>query len=130
MALTTININFEMPLGSYGILVEYKLNSDTNWITPTTPDNPTMLGTYPLTIEVGLKYNVRVSNIGKNCVSGYIFRDIIVPTENCCPETYTLSPDGEFCYKVNEVEAEPPVSGANAVAVTNAAYSTCGSYIY
>lgn len=123
-------IHWTAPPGSYGVKVEYKRAIDTIWITPTSPDNPTMDNEYPLVIDEGVLYNVRLSSIGPNCTSIFKYINVIYPYNQCCPVGYTLSPSGDYCYIYDDVPATPPSSSENAVAKSNIAYSTCGSYIY
>lgn len=130
MPLVPINVTWDTPQGSYGVLVEYRNVNDSVWIKPTTAPNPTMAGEYELTLETNEFYYIRLSSDAPNCNPYYVFRKIFVPSGTCCPPTYTLSPDSTYCYKVEEVAATPPSSSETAVAQTNNAYSTCGSYIY
>jgi hypothetical protein len=89
-----------------------------------------MAGTYVLNLEEGEAYWVRLSSHGSACISPFVIMEVIPLQDACCPEEYTLAPDGSYCYKVEETAATPPGAAENAVAVSNAAYCTCGSYIY
>jgi len=129
MALTLYNINFTPTLGSYGTLIEYKKNIDSTWSVPSAPSNPTTLNTYPLYLEIGVPYTVRLSSEsgGAGCSKKYIY--LFVPTGSCCPLGYSLSGDGTYCYLIEETAATPPSASENAVAVTNAAFSMCGTKV-
>jgi len=133
MAYAIYNITFTPPPGSYGVLIEYRENTSlSTWITPTSPGNPTLSSPYPLALEEGKSWYIGVTSIGKTCTQGRkIIGPINVPVSStCCPPTYTLSVDGTYCYKYNDVDATPPSAGENTVAKTASAYSTCGTYIY
>lgn len=49
-----------------------------------------------------------------------------------CSAGYTLSPDGSYCYKLDEVPATPPSGGTpqSTVAAPYSSYSSYGTYIY
>lgn len=133
MAYALYNIQFTPQPGSYGTLIEYRETTDgSEWITPTNPGNPSMVSPYPIYLEEGKSYYIGVTSIGLNCSQARkIIGPVDVPVaENCCPATYTLAPDGTYCYKYNDVAATAPTSGENTVAKTAIQYSTCGSYIY
>jgi len=80
MALVNYIVQYDIPPGSYGVLIEYK-EADTIdvWTVPTSPANPTMSGTYPLELEEGLNYYVRVSSQGKDCTSQAVIVRVEVP---------------------------------------------------
>jgi len=130
MPFIPVTITWDTPPGSFGVTVEYRKKSENNWIKPTTPTNPTMTGTYTLSLEEGVAYYIRISSESPNCVPFYVYREIIPVSGACCPATYELAPDESYCFKIEEVAATPPSSGENATAQTDEAYSTCGSYIY
>lgn len=127
MATLLYNITFTPTSGSLGTLIEYKETTDTVWHTPSAPANPTTFSTYPLYLEVGKNYNVRVSAVGVNCVKKYIY--ISVPFGACCPPGYILSEDGTYCYTTNQVAATPPTASETSVAVTDPHFSMCGSRV-
>lgn len=133
MAYAVYNIQFIPVPGSYGTLIEYREATDgSEWIAPTNPGNPTMVSPYPITLEEGKSYYVGVTSIGLSCgQSRKIIGPIEVPVSNtCCPATYTLSPDGTYCYKYEDVAATVPTDGEVTVAKNAVQYSSCGSYIY
>lgn len=125
------NLVWDTPAGSTGVLVEYRKQTDTDWIIPNSPPNPTMSGSYPIYLEDNVKYWVRLSSSSFSCASGYIIKEILATADDiCCPPGYTMSPDESYCYQEITTAATPPASAVNSVAVVNTAYSTCGSYIY
>lgn len=133
MAYAIYNITFTPVAGSYGTLIEYRETTDgSEWITPTNPGNPTLTNPYPIALEEGKSYFIGLTSIGLTCAqSRKIVGPIEVPvTDVCCPPTYTLSIDGTYCYKYDEVSATVPTDGENTVAHPAVQYSTCGSYIY
>lgn len=121
------SIEFTPTAGSYGVLIEYKKNSDSAWTTPTSPANPTTLNNYTLDLEAGVEYTVRLSSVGIACTKQYKY--IFIPVGSCCPPGYTLSEDGTYCYRVETVAATPPSASENAVAVSDPHFSQCGSRI-
>jgi hypothetical protein len=130
MPTTTYRISFSPSAGSYGTLVEYREGTGA-WVTPSAPANPTTLSYYDLALEKGSTYTVRLSSVANRCTPKYKYISITVPLSGtCCPSGYTLSPEEDYCYKVEEVPATPPISSENAVAKQFPAYSACGSYIY
>lgn len=130
MATSIANIEWDPVAGSTGTLVEYRNIFDSTWITPSSPDNPTLLNTYPLIIDNGSQYYVRLTRMGATCSPRPLVITIQTPSSECCPATYTISPDGTYCYKIDEIAATAPTTPSTLVAVHNIAYSTCGSYIY
>ena len=134
MATRTANITWTEVPGSYGTLIQYRLLGESSWTTPSTPDNPTLNNTYPLELEEGTYYYVRLTTQGGTCSPQALTKRIFVPkaSDTCCEYPYQLSPDGTFFFYEEEIAATPPSGGtaASAVAKTNQAYSTCGSYIY
>lgn len=117
--------------GSYGTRVEYKKSSDSIWILPNSPDNPTLFSTYPISIDEGEYYDIKLTTLSNACAEKSVIKKIISNSSNCCPPTYNLNDDESLCYKVEEVAATPP-SGSPETTITkvNAAYTTCGSFIY
>lgn len=69
MALYTIT--FSPSPGSLGTLVEFKPEGATDWIVPPAPANPTTLNEYPLYLDGGQNYDVRVSSVFPNCSPKY-----------------------------------------------------------
>lgn len=112
-------------------LVQYRQQGEDEWTQPTTPTNPTQLLEYTLSIAENTYYQVRLTFIGPRCQQKYTEISLFRAFEQCCPNDYTLAPEGDYCYKVEDVPAIPP-SGtpATLVNVPHVAYSTCGSYIY
>lgn len=133
MPTSIANISWIRPAGSTGTLIEYKPSSSTTWVQPTSPDNPTLATTYPLTIEDNVSYDVRLTNFGARCTPRATTFEIFAAVNNCCPVGYTLSPDGTFCQQVNTTAATPPSGSENAVAVSgpnNFYYGIFGSLIF
>lgn len=123
------NIQWDFVPGSTGTLIEYRPVGNSTWIRPSSPNNPTLSNTYPITIEAGVSYDIRLTGYGTRCnPKSRTFR--IVPSGNCCPAGYTLSEDGTYCYQINTTPATPPVSSENAVAKAHPFYSMCGSWIF
>lgn len=96
--------------GATGYLIEYKEASTSIWITPSSPANPTLLTTYPLTVTAGVLYNVRIST---NCASGHItYRYIDVQAPN--PVTYIWVPDNYTCEQDEVFTLDLTVSGLSS----------------
>ena len=131
MSTSIAHISWDFVPGSTGTLVEYKLSSSSVWIQPTSPNNPvTTTNTYPITINDNTRYDVRLTTLSNSCSPKSRTFQIINPINNCCPPGYVLSTDQTYCSQTNDTSATPPSSPENTVAVSNHAYSTCGSYIY
>ncbi len=127
MATTLYTISFSPTPGSLGTLIEYKEDSASTWIIPIAPPNPTTLNSYPLYLELGKFYTIRVSSVGHNCVKKYIY--VFVPVGECCPAGYTLSPDGSYCYLIQTTAATPPSLPEAAAAVSDTHFNECGSRV-
>ncbi len=113
-------------------LVKYRITGNNNpWITPDNPTNPTPTTEYVLYINPNTQYEVWLTFQGPLCAAAPLYLGIYYPSGQCCPAGYTLAPEGNYCYKIEEIAATPP-SGAvsNLVARNNISYCTCGSYIY
>lgn len=130
MPTSTANLHWDFVPGSLSTLVEYKLSTDSTWLMPSSPANPTGNNFYPLTINNGQEYDVRLTTNGLRCAPKSRTLQIINGASNCCPATYILSPDGTYCYKYVDIAATPPSSSENCVARTNAAYGNYGALIY
>lgn len=76
MALKTYNITFTPAAGSSGTQVDIRKVGDSVWATPNTPDNPTTLATYPLTLDDSFSWTVRVSAVGSKCLPKYKYLTI------------------------------------------------------
>lgn len=128
----TANITWTPVGGSYGTKIEYKKETDLSWTIPTTPTNPTLLNTYPITIDEDEYYLVKLTTISNQCADGTVLKRIIYRSGGCCPVGWTLAPDGSYCFKIDSVVATPPLGGtpALAVAATSGDYTACGSFIY
>lgn len=131
MPTVVYDINFTPTVGALGTLIEYKLSGDTVWTTPTTPANPTTLNTYPLSLETGNSYNIRVSSYGGNCTPRYKIINVTLISANCCPDGYTLSVDETYCYQENTV-APSILQSDICIAPSQLAsqYSGNGTYLY
>lgn len=133
MALVTVEVTFIETQGSSGTLVEYKELGGAAWITPSTPANPTLFESYPLQLEEGKTYYIAVSSINTACTRRRRIITYTVPvTSECCPPTYTISPDGTYCYLIDEVAATPPSGGTPDTTTPKvfAQYSHYGTVIY
>lgn len=132
--MPTLNytIQYKLPPGSYGVLLEYKQAGAISWIKPTSPDNPTMADSYPLTLATGTTYYVRLTSQGPNCSPQIKLLTVIVPENSlCCPEGYTLSPDSTYCYK--EETVAPTIQQSNvcvALSQLETVYSRDGTKLY
>jgi hypothetical protein len=97
--MATAILSWSPVAGSTGYLIEYKQATSNIWITPSSPANPTLLTTYPLTVTAGVLYNVRLSTF---CASGnttYRYVDVQAPnpvTYVWVPDTYTCEQDDVF----------------------------------
>jgi hypothetical protein len=76
-------------------------------------------------VDTTLKYVIRATN--ELCDFQYEQSVIINPY---CPVNYELSEDETYCFFEDIVEATPPTSSENSVAVSLNRYSVCGSWIY
>lgn len=131
MSTSIANITWANVPGSLNTKVEYKLSTSSTWVVPPSPQNPTTNNFYPLDIIDGFIYDVRLTTNGANCGPRSVTFQIINPGgAACCPATYTMSPDGTYCYKYTDISATPPASGENAAAVQHLDYSAWGSLIY
>lgn len=135
MPQTNIIIKWDFAPGSYGTRIEYKKSAGANpWVTPSFPANPTLDNEYPLLIDVGEYYDIRLSTMSRNgypCKS--ITKRIIAQGDGsnvCCPPGYTLAPDESYCFAYAEVGATPPVSSQNLIKKSDLVYSTFGTLIY
>lgn len=128
------NITFTETPGSYGTLIEYMKVGTNIWITPNSPANPTNDEIYPLTLDAGSTYYIRVTSVGNNkCTPKPVIISIITsPLENCCPDTYTLSPDETYCYKTETVPATPPTGGDPDTTIPKSlnSYTWYGTLVY
>lgn len=127
MALALYNITFTPASGSLGTFIEYRETSVSGWSVPSSPPNPTTLNTYPLYLEIGKEYVIRMSSVGVNCTAKY--RYVVIPVGTCCPPGYTLSDDGLYCFLNETTAATPPSAPENAVSVTNAFFTRCGTQV-
>jgi hypothetical protein len=123
------NITWDFVPGSMSTLIEYKLSSDSEWIVPTSPNNPTLTNSYPLTIEDNVYYDVRLTTNGIRCGPKSTTIQIINEFE-WCPPGYTLFEDGTYCYQTTTTAATPPSSPENTVEKNLADYNTYGTLIY
>lgn len=126
------NITWSPVPGSYGTKVEFRKESDVLWTLPTTPTNPTLITTYPITIDEDEYYLVKLTTLSNQCANGSIIKRIIYRTGGCCPSGWTLAPDGSYCFQIDSIVATPPTGGVAQIAVAASLipYSSCGSFIY
>jgi len=130
MSLAAITVNWSYVPGSLGTKVEYKKASDSIWLQPSVPFNPTTNNFYPLSIEEDTVYDVKLTTLGP-CSSRSTTTQFIKPSNtHCCPSGYSLSGDATYCQKTSVVAATPPSDPQTTVAVQQDNYSICGSYIY
>lgn len=116
--------------GSLSTKVEYRESGETTWITPVSPNNPTLTNCYPLAIETNIIYDVRLTTNGISCGPKSTTFQIFLAQGACCPSGYTLSDDETYCYQTNEVSATPPSGAENTVAKQNVNYGRFGTLIY
>ncbi len=132
MALVNVHIVWDEVPGSYGTLVEYRLQDGTIWTTPTSPTNPTLEGEYDIELESGNYYYIRLTTTSPTCASSSITKRIFVPGAGaCCPYPYTLSPDESYCYQ--EETVAPTVIQSNiclAISQLVTQYSSAGTALY
>jgi hypothetical protein len=129
MSTTIANISWDFVPGSLSTLVEYKQSTSSVWLSPSSPNNPTITNTYPLVIENNVIYDVRLTTNGIRCGPRSTTFQIINPA-GCCPVGYTLSDDLTYCFQTNTTAATPPASPENTVAKTNTNYGLFGTLIY
>lgn len=84
------NIDF-IPVAGSVTKIEYRKENELDWIAPDIPDNPTGLSTYPLTLEDGSRYYVRVTAIAKDGKCTNRSRIILVDTSIITGTTTTTS---------------------------------------
>jgi hypothetical protein len=132
MALINYQVQYTLLPGSYGVLIQYRNANTAIWTTPSVPDNPTMNPTYPLELEEGNTYYVKVTTQGPGCPPQSTIVTVIVPaTDKCCPEGYTLAPDESYCYKVEEMAPTILISDiCLAPSILEDNYSAYGTRIY
>lgn len=132
MASVVYNVTFTPTIGALGTLIEYKIITDTVWITPAVPANPTTFATYPLSLETGNTYMVRVSAYGGACTPKYRMITVeVTASGTCCPDGFTLSLDESFCYQ--ETTIAPTIQQSNiclAPSQLAGQYSGSGTYLY
>lgn len=116
--------------GSLSTLVEYREQGDPDWITPTSPTNPTTTNSYTLEIEDGVTYDVRLTTNGVACGPRSTTFQIFTSGGECCPPGYTLSDDSTFCFQINETASTPPSSPEPTVEQNNTNYGQFGTLIY
>ena len=130
MSTTIANIGWPFVSGSVNTKIEYKRSTDSIWIVPTSPGNPTTNNFYPIEIENNVTYDVRLTTYGTRCSPKSTTLQIINPGADCCPATYTLSVDGTYCYKYIDVAATAPTGSENAFASPSTEYGPYGTVIY
>ena len=126
-----VNITFIPTLGSLGTKIEYRESTSSTWITPSSPANPTVLSYYPLDLTPNRQYYIRVTTIGTTCGNSATLISVTTPSAtNCCPDGYTLSADGTYCYLIESTAATAPTNPENIQYTPFVDYTICGSYIY
>lgn len=98
MATTTANISWGAVSGATGYLVQYKEQSSSVWITPTSPANPTALTSYDITITTGTYYDLRIVT---QCPNGGKIINAVMYSDDpvvyiWVPDTYTCEQDELF----------------------------------
>lgn len=97
--MPTATIEWSGVPGSLGYLFEYKEQTSSVWITPTTPANPTLNLSYPLDIDSDIIYDFRISS---NCADGttkYAFGTLFyegTPTYGWIGGDYICEQDSPF----------------------------------
>lgn len=130
MAIKTAHITWQPVSGSTGYLVQYKLQTDLDYTTPTDPPNPTLATSYDIQIDTDTFYDVLITSNGVNCAPRGITIQIFAPSGGCCPNEYALSADGTYCFSSSTDVATPPSAGENTVAAPYVTYSEWGTLIY
>lgn len=124
------NISWDPVGGATGYLLEYREIGDSAWTTPSTSANPTLFTSYDLVLDTGFTYYIRVSTQGTSCIAKYTLVTLTVPSGNCCPDGYTLSPDESYCYQEN-TEAPTVIQSDICLAVSQRAeYSGVGTKLF
>lgn len=95
----------------------YRYYLDTAWIligdgTINTDGTVTASPSITFNIDFNKIYTIRADN--EQCETMYT-EDIFVPCEQGCPDGFTLSMDGTYCYKIDTQPAEQTGSGTLAV---------------
>jgi len=112
--------------------LEYKYYLDDSWINIATGLTINTDGSFtPQTItglETNKQYIVRALSGTCESMAQEYFE---YPCQTNCPNGYTLSPDGTYCYQIDTVAATPPSGSLDTLIAKSAIqYSTCGTYIY
>lgn len=84
--MVTATITWDFAPGSHGTIIEYKLSSDTVWIKPTSPANPTLDNEYPIEINESQYYDVRLTSFNATGLCRSITKRIIYNLDGsvCC----------------------------------------------
>lgn len=131
MATKNYKVQYQLPPGSHGVLVEVMESGTGVWTKPTTAPNPTMAQEFPLALTTGKTFYVKTTSQGP-CAPAMTLSVVTVPMDGkCCPDGYTLAPDGSYCYK-NEAVV-PTIQQSNiclAPSVLYGNYSGNGTYVY
>jgi hypothetical protein len=124
------NISWVFVPGSTGTLIEYKESSSSTWLQPSSPPNPTLNNSYPITIDTNTYYDVRLTTYGATCTPRSTTFRIISAAIACCPTGYTLSEDGTYCYLTTTTAATPPSNQQTTVGAGSTEYGILGTLIY
>lgn len=127
---STATICWTFVPGSVSTLVEYRVTGTTEWIIPTSPNNPTPSNCYALVIEDNTFYDVRLTTNGISCGARSTTLQIFRAQGACCPPGYTLSDDESYCFQTNTTAATPPSNPQNTVEKNLGVYCTYGTLIY
>lgn len=106
MAIVQYTISFTPTPGSYGTYIEYKRKEDSVWIAPTAYPNPTMLPYYYLDLDNSYEYDIRLSSIGVNCTTKYVYTEITFNSP-----TYIWVPDMTVCEQDDIFEVDQDYTG-------------------
>jgi hypothetical protein len=117
--------------GSIVVDLYYKPSLSTTWTlfasNQTVNANGTLVTPQTITINQNESYDIKAVDL----YCGDVYQEsIIYPCANECAPGYVLSVDGTYCYFTQTTTPTPPTDTENAVSVTNATYSTCGSWIF
>ena len=123
-------VSWDAVAGATGYLIEYRASTDSVWITPSTSANPTLFTYYDLVLDTGATYYIRVSTQGTACISKYSLVTLMVPSGNCCPVGYTLSPDETYCFQENTTSPTVEQSDICLAPSTRIEYSGVGTKLF
>lgn len=127
MATLTLNFTNASPAPANGYRVKYRLKGTSDVYTTLSPSPSAS----PAIITGINEANNYEGTIESDCGGG-LFSSVATFSTCTCPSGYSRNPENTGCFIVDTVAATPPTGGVakTTQAVTNAAYTTCGTYIY